>query len=115
MENIRRAIERAKSQRGAGSTRAAAPHPDLSSTPVDFDTAPDYRLELPSHYGSDGKLNSVELSTAHLASHRIVSDFVLDPFCRPFDMLRTQVLQSMELAGAKILQSHRRQLGVENR
>jgi protein-tyrosine kinase len=27
----------------------------------------------------------------------------LDPFCRPFDMLRTQVLQSMEVAGAKIL------------
>jgi len=103
VENIRRAIERAKSQHGAGPSRTAAPHSDFTPSPLESDVAPDYRLEPPSHYGSDGRLNRVELSTTHLASHRIVSHFVLDPFCRPFDMLRTQVLQSMEVAGAKIL------------
>lgn len=90
MEKIQQAIERAK----AGRTSGIRPgHPARSSEP---DAVRDFGFDAPRY--------EVELSSAYLQSQRIVSHVVTDPLSRPFDMLRTQILQSMDAAkNARIL------------
>jgi protein-tyrosine kinase len=95
MENIRLAVERAKEREG--------PHPGQqrgvgSVLP---------QLEAKSSFGvaheSVQGIQEVELDGAYLQSRRITSFDDKNPHSRSFDMLRTQVLQSMERKGWKIL------------
>src|SRR5262245_58436150 len=89
MEQIRQAVERAK----ASSMPAAeaqnrmdvcgAGHPfDLSASRSEI-TAQD-------------KIRETELNRTHLERHRIIAHNAADPRSNSFDMLRTQVLQSMD-------------------
>jgi len=88
MENIRQAIERAKAR-----------------TEQQSDAA----LEIPSKRGSRAvrgaseNQTEVELNLAHLQSRRVVAYDGKDTRSRPFDILRTEVLQSMDLKDWKIL------------
>lgn len=85
MESIRQAVERAKSRR----------------EPLGGDS-----LEIPrQHLRHDFDLASedVQLDFAHLQSQRIIAYDGKDPYSRPFDILRTEVLRSMDLEGWKVL------------
>jgi Mrp family chromosome partitioning ATPase len=92
MENIRRAVELAKERQDAGARRLGAPLPRPQAYPS-FGLA----------YGSDAGIQEIELDGAYLQSRRIFSYDGENPHSRPFDMLRTQVLQSMDLKGWKIV------------
>lgn len=87
MENIRQAVERARAGRSS----------------FDFRILQSSSAPLPQHMGppivtrAEAELQAEEatLDTARLASKRIVSHDGADQRSRPYDMLRTQVLQSM--------------------
>jgi protein-tyrosine kinase len=55
------------------------------------------------NHAADTKFRSVALSKEHLESMRIVSFSKDNPHSRSFDMLRTQVLQSMDNGGWQIV------------
>jgi protein-tyrosine kinase len=57
----------------------------------------------PGHQAQEPKVKSVILKAAHLESMRIVSYVKEDPRARSFDMLRTQVLQTMDHGGWQFL------------
>jgi protein-tyrosine kinase len=90
MENIRQAVERAKGrpqqQNGIG---LEAPR------------------QQPRHFGDTHEnkewIQEVELDFAYLQSQRIVAYDGKDPRSRSFDILRTEVLRSMDLKGWKTL------------
>jgi protein-tyrosine kinase len=85
MDNIRIAIERAKGR----SQNFELPQQQAKR----FGDVPE-----------GGERNQqVELDIAYLRSQRIVASDGRDPNSRPFDMLRTEVLRSMELKGWKTL------------
>jgi protein-tyrosine kinase len=91
MENIRQAIERAKLRR--------EPQRDISVEPA---------RQQSRHVFSDAEeysqgVQEVELDFGKLQSHRIVAYDGKDPRSLSFDMLRTEVLQSMDLKGWKTL------------
>ena len=103
MENIRQAIERAKAQRRAVSPRVSAerannptgnpavePAAPLKSSPVTFRDSP-------------RKIREIRLNGALLRSNRIIAHEIANPISRSYDMLRTQILQSMDAKGQKIL------------
>jgi protein-tyrosine kinase len=92
MENIRQAIERAKA---GHATATVAPAQTVLKPPS---TLPSARPEV-----SDGSIHEIELKDAHLQSNRIIAQNGADHRAKPYDMLRTQVLQSMDLKGWKIL------------
>jgi protein-tyrosine kinase len=88
MENIRQAIERAKGQ------------PKQSG--VSFEQS----QRQARHFGNvpEGeRIQEVALDFAHLQSQRIVAYDGKDIRSRPFDILRTEVLRSMDLKGWKTL------------
>jgi protein-tyrosine kinase len=90
MENIRQAVERAKGhpQKQSGiylePPRQQARH---------FGDAPESREQL----------QEVEFDSAYLQTQRIVAYDGKDPRSRSYDMLRTEVLRSMDLEGWKTL------------
>ena len=88
MENIRQAIERAKGEpkppSGASFERSQAKL---------FGNAPE----------SNEQIQEVALNFAHLQSQRIVAYDGKDARSRPFDILRTEVIRSMDLKGWKTL------------
>jgi protein-tyrosine kinase len=85
MENIREAVERAKRRQAQQSGAALEP------------LKPQSRLILGDSEGSsDHYSREVELNLAHLQSQLVVAYNGLDLRSRPFDMLRTEVLQSMD-------------------
>jgi len=86
MENIRQAVERAR--QGAVSERQTRASLDLPQQRSASESKPDQEIEL---------------SAAYLRSNRIISNIVTDPRSRSFDMLRTQILQSMDLKDWKII------------
>src|SRR5690242_16595113 len=90
MENIRQAVERAKARGLESLGGLAAPQ-----RPVTRDFG---QLE-----GQQQVRNKVELAPAHLQSHRIVAYDGQDPRSRSFDILRTEVLRSMDLKGWRTL------------
>ena len=95
MENIRQALERVKASQSAGSEQrnlAVSAVLQLRS-----------EMEIGSAGGNDGQNQEIELNNVHLQSKRIISHDITDPRSRAFDMLRTQVLQSMDLKGWKTL------------
>jgi len=88
MESIRQAVERAKAR--------SEQHPNSASVRMP-----------PTHGFGDGQdregLEACQLDPAHLHAHRIVAYDAKDPRSRPFDVLRTEVLRSMDLKSWKIL------------
>ena len=95
MENIRQALERVKASQSAGSEQrnlAGSAVLRLSS-----------ETEVGSACGNDGQNQEIELNNAHLQSKRIIAHDFTDPRSRSFDMLRTQVLQSMDAKGWRTL------------
>jgi protein-tyrosine kinase len=91
MENIRQAVERAKTQR-RGST----------STDLKLPVQP-AKLKLNATEVESRGIQELELDSTYLQSHRIVAYDGKDPRSRPFDVLRTEVLRSMDLKSWKIL------------
>lgn len=83
MENIEQAVERARAQQRTVPARnwvGASPRADAAA----YD-------------------DEIALSGTHLHDNRIVSHVITDPRSRSFDMLRTQILQSMDLKDWRIL------------
>ena len=95
MENIRQALERVKASQSAGSEQR-----NLAGSAV---LQLRSEMEIGSASGNDGQNQEIELNNVHLQSKRIISHDITDPRSRAFDMLRTQVLQSMDLKGWKTL------------
>jgi protein-tyrosine kinase len=91
MDNIRQAIERAKASPVPASR--AAPEPARSQTREVFGDS----------LGGRNRGYDAELDPALLQSHRIVAYDGKDVRSRPFDMLRTEILQSMDIKGWKTL------------
>lgn len=103
MEIIRRAIERAKTRDGVGGQQIPAPLIDPVARRLNFGGSSPYGVEAEPHDEVDVERQQIELNAAHLQTERIVSHLITDPLSRPYDMLRTQILQSMDTAGSKIL------------
>ena len=91
MDHIRQAIELAK---GAQSVEAK---PALPRGVPPRDSAPNRRGL------ADNKINGTALNLAHLEANRIIAHDRSDLRSRSFDMLRTQVLQSMDLKSWQLL------------
>ena len=96
MENIRIALERARAFSVDGGEQSA---PSATSSPS---------LALEPHLASienliDGQGREVTLNLARLESNRIIAHDDADPRSKCFDMLRTQVLQSMDRKNWKVL------------
>jgi protein-tyrosine kinase len=90
MENIRQAIERAKARTQHGGLVL-----ESSRKQVRTDLSPTHDVYARNH--------EVEIELSHLQSHRIVAYDGKDPLSRPFDILRTEALHSMDMKGWKIL------------
>jgi capsular exopolysaccharide synthesis family protein len=95
MEEIRQAVERARAGRDAGREQH-----NPARTPI---SPQGPKLGAASGYQSHAEIQEVALNSAYLQSNRIISHIVTDPLARPFDMLRTQILQSMDSKSTKIL------------
>jgi protein-tyrosine kinase len=94
MENIRQAVERARALMLSQEQR---PPTDSRRSQKEFETV--YNRE-----GTfESKKQQVQLDGAFLESKRIVSHDSADPRSKSFDMLRTQVLRTMDLKEWKIL------------
>lgn len=94
MEHIRQAVELAKGAKSAG---AHPEFPRSSLQPQPFEPAPN-RIGA-----GDVKINEAVLNLAHLEANRIIAHDRLDLRSRSFDMLRTQILQSMDLKSWQLL------------
>ena len=94
MENIRQAIERAKAGSSFQRRPTLAPATDLDQQS---------RYSGAQHFDAQPEAQEIELNSAHLQAHRIISYGTSNPLSRPFDMLRTQVLQTMDAKGWKVL------------
>ncbi len=94
MEPIRQAVERAR----AGGMGPRTPiSEDLGAPSRHMDSAP--RIQP----GHEPRLEEIELDPSYLQSKRIVAFNGADLRSRPYDMLRTQVLQSMGVGGWNVL------------
>ena len=99
MEHIRQAVELAKGTKSAGA------EPIVPRSSVQQPRT----LQLgDNHIGAqnearNGAQNEAVLNRAHLEANRIIAHDLLDRRSRSFDMLRTQVLQSMDTKGWQIL------------
>jgi protein-tyrosine kinase len=92
MEHIRQAVERA-----TGNTALGAQQVNPIGNNRQSPTAPP---PLPAYVGlsdPDGSLREVELRANYLESQRVIAHDNADPRSRSYDMLRTQILQSMDL------------------
>ena len=92
MENIRQAVERAKGGQGPRSGHGLEAPPRQQARRV-FGDAEDGR----------DRTREVQLDIGYLQSQRIVAFDGKDLRSRPFDMLRTEILQSMDMKGWKTL------------
>lgn len=88
MERIRRAIELTEDTSAAkGAIKRGSPATAPLVPQSTFDSSPVNRAQP--------RTTGVELNRARLDSNRIISHNISDPRSRSYDMLRTQVLQSM--------------------
>jgi Mrp family chromosome partitioning ATPase len=95
MENIRQAIERAKGSRLGPAQVEELAGPVISDPPF----RPDLIAPTPPRFEG----TEVALNSAQLESRRIIAHDIADPRAKSFDMLRTQVLQAMELKSWQML------------
>src|SRR6266404_1836280 len=94
MEDIAQAVERARGLRVSETEPRPRPEPRW----------PQQRFEPEAGQGDiDAPRHEIKLNGTHLESRRIISHDGADPRSRSFDMLRTQVLQSMDPKNWKIL------------
>ena len=94
MEHIRQAVELA---RGAKSAGAQPKLPTSAQQPRPSEPAPN-RIGA-----GDANIKEAPLNLAHLEANRIIAHDRSDLRSRSFDMLRTQVLQSMDLKSWQLL------------
>ena len=90
MENIREAVERARRRR---------PEKGISLEPLRQQST----LVLGDSQGTLTNAQEVELDLVHLQSHLVVAHDGTDIRSRAFDMLRTQIFQTMDSKGWKTL------------
>jgi protein-tyrosine kinase len=94
MENIRQAVERARASQS-------------SQKPQSLENLGPPRRRVDSNVetrnGVSPQIEETELNSTHLLSRRVVSYNGADQRSRPYDMLRTQVLQSMVVGGWRTL------------
>jgi Mrp family chromosome partitioning ATPase len=95
MENIRQALERARALNTGGSAQIGP----AASNSSRQQSAPDIGIKDP----VDGRSQEVALDARHLETHRIIAHDDTDFRSKSFDMLRTQVLQSMDQKNWQIL------------
>jgi protein-tyrosine kinase len=79
MEHIRKAIDRAKDDHLAGHLSRRQSHIDPNSAAA-----------------APPPVAQISLNSGHLESQRIIAHDIRDPRSKAFDMLRTQILQSMD-------------------
>ncbi len=89
MENIQQAVERARAKAAPDHNQATSGVAALSLGHGAGPPPPDTQ--------------EVVLSSTFLQANRIISHMVADPRTRSFDMLRTQILHTMDQKGWKIL------------
>jgi len=90
MDHIQQALQRATDTSAGGIDSLASPAAPPAAAP-----RPQYGLD---HTGADiAHVAEVELRHKQLESERIVAHDNTDPRSRAFDMLRTQILQSMDV------------------
>ena len=94
MDNIRQAVERAIAEQAPGLDLRKVSEPSLVTHPSS--------AALPSR-PIRAKYQEAYLDNAHLLSRRIIAQEATNPLSRSFDMLRTQVLQQMDLRKWKIV------------
>ena len=103
MENIRRAIERAKAQDPA----AMSPRIRVSRyVEPSWEVPPQQQaedLDSVAYRDQGRRMREAQLDGALLKSKRIIAHDIKNPLTRPYDMLRTQILQSMNAKNQKIL------------
>ena len=94
MDSIRQAVERAR----------AAKSPPTPKVPENLGLSP-RRIASGAEvaFAPGPQLDETVINTAQLESSRIVTHNGADQRSRPYDMLRTQVLQSMGVGGWKVL------------
>ncbi len=103
MENIRQAIERAKAQQRTELPRTRGTQFDTPPDKPALEPAFGHSLDPNPRHGSPRRLRETKLNSAFLKSNRIVAHEITNPLSRPYDMLRTQILQSMDGKGQKVL------------
>ena len=95
MDHIRQAIERAKETRGSD----LQPQEQPAAGPL----APQSLTALSTPAATQAQRKEIVLSGPHLESKRIIAHDITDPRTKSFDVLRTQVLQSMDLKSWQFL------------
>jgi protein-tyrosine kinase len=95
MENIRQAVERARNRQGARSEQRVPAPPGIPFQGPDFSAGAGYEARTP--------VREIELDSTLLQSNRVVAHVGTHPLSPPFDMLRTQILRSMDKKNAKII------------
>jgi protein-tyrosine kinase len=94
MEHIRQAVELARGAQSAGA------HPELPRSPLN--SRPMGTASAPLAAG-EFKIKEANLNLAHLEANRIIAHDRSDLRSRSFDMLRTQILQSMDTKSWQLL------------
>ena len=103
MENIRQAIERAKDRERTVPPRQPESRSDDLSRRSGFRSAAGYEFGPGPRDESAISFPETELNSAFLQSNRIIAHGVTNALSGPFDMLRTQILQSLDAKGQNIL------------
>lgn len=98
MENIRQAVERAKETRLPPSPVEALAGPPISQQQSPLRTSDFIAPTPPQFRGREAALDG-----DYLESKRIIAHDIADPRAKSFDMLRTQVLQAMEIKDWQVL------------
>jgi Mrp family chromosome partitioning ATPase len=94
MENIKQALERARAVNSGGIGHAQTILPQAQIDP---------NLGIEDPLKGNERIDEVALNLRHLESNRIIAHDDTDFRSKPFDMLRTQVLQAMDHKNWKIL------------
>ncbi len=92
MENIEHALERARARQGTEIKQGRAGVARAGMEPHDRTNG-----------GGQAPGEELTLNSAFLQSNRIISHMIADPRARSFDMLRTQILQSMDAKDWRVL------------
>jgi protein-tyrosine kinase len=100
METIRQAVERARARQNSSKSDDLVLAPRQGVSSVVFHTSSDGTAPLSP---LEPHVQETELNSKLLQSKRIVCYDGKDQRSRPYDMLRTQVLQSMDANGWKVL------------
>jgi protein-tyrosine kinase len=99
MDNIRQAVERAKAQnRRTASSRRVIQYAD----PI-IEQQPVQDLDFRGLRGHEKGIREIRLDSNLLKSNRIIAHEITNPLTRSYDMLRTQILQSMDAKNQKVV------------